>query len=39
MHLSTQHVIADTWVVTRYSFTERLACACVYCSLQALVLL
>ena len=39
MQLSTQSFNADTWVVTRSSFTERIAGACVYCLLQVLVLL
>ena len=39
MQLSTQPFIADTWVVTSSSFTERFAGACVYCSLQVLVFL
>ena len=39
MQLSTEPFIADTWVVTRSYFSERLAGACVHCSLQVLVLL
>ena len=34
MQLSTQSFIADTWVVTRSSFTERFSGGCVYCSLR-----
>ena len=35
----TQPSIADTWVVTHSSFIEWFAGACVYCSLQVIVLL